>query len=799
MLGLGYTKGFKTLMIDTTSKLFGYNKETSLRSNLVQIGTGEGKSITLAVTATVLALLGFDVYCVCYSEHLCERDYSAFKPLFEYLRINENIFYDTFAKTCEKTININGDVRMIVKNKILNSGKMEAKKNNVESNKPRILLIDEVDVFFSTDFYGNSYNPMLSFTDSSIQDLILFIWKERKKGYILNSILGSDEYRKCIDKYNDWKELTMEAIKEIISSLDTFHSVEYIVKDDKIGYKYQDDINFNINYRYNTILAYIHEHEKGNISSFSLKSNLSILISLGSFSYAEIPMQNFNSIIGVTGTLEHLNPIQKEIIKKDYKIEHHTYIPSVYGRKNLIFDPRSPKYVSIENEENHFKIISMEIKDRIKVENPVSVFVVFESILKLRRFYDSDAFLPLRDLSQILTEEANSMERKNLIDTATLVQKITLFTRIFGRGTDFIVHDDAIKRNGGVHVIQTFLSEEYSEEVQIRGRTARQGDKGTFQLILSLPGLEKYMITPDELSNQIIDNRYDYLDEKRNQFFNIKYADNVTFVDAIKNKHKESIEFFDSIIYSFNLSEMKKFLLKENKFGTIKTQCFKTLILLDATVSMTHLLEKTKKTIQAVFKRITEILENSNYNDKSFEIKIAVFRNYNSSQDKIFQQSTWENKPENLLSFLKSITVEGGLHNEAIEIALFQANQEKDLSQIILIGDSPANTREDVRFKRENHCHVWKNSILYREPTYYMDELVKLKAKDIKVHSFYVDQRAAANFTEIANFTNGNCVSLDIQSKKGSEDLLNLINIEILDNIGGKTLVAAYKKLYHLQ
>ena len=152
-----------------------------------------------------------------------------------------------------------------------------------------------------------------------------------------------------------------------------------------------------------------------------------------------------------------------------------------------------------------------------------------------------------------------------------------------------------------------------------------------------------------------------------------------------------------------------------------------------------------------------------------------------------------------MLSFLKSITVEGGLHNEAIEIALFQANQEKDLSQIILIGDSPANTREDVRFKRENHCHVWKNSILYREPTYYMDELVKLKAKDIKVHSFYVDQRAAANFTEIANFTNGNCVSLDIQSKKGSEDLLNLINIEILDNIGGKTLVAAYKKLYHLQ
>ena len=84
------------------------------------------------------------------------------------------------------------------------------------------------------------------------------------------------------------------------------------MKDDQIGYKYQDGINFNINYRYNTLIAYLYEHYNGNISGFSLKNNLSLFISFGSFSYAEIPMQNFNSIIGVTGTLEHLNTIQKE-------------------------------------------------------------------------------------------------------------------------------------------------------------------------------------------------------------------------------------------------------------------------------------------------------------------------------------------------------------------------------------------------------------------------------------------------------------------------------------------------------
>ena len=201
---------------------------------------------------------------------------------------------------------------MSVKNIISKSDKNDLKQNHVGSKRPRVLLIDEVDVFFSTSFYGNTYNPMLSLTDSFVQDLILLLWKERKNVDVLNIVLSSDQYKKCIVKYDDWKELIIEAIKEIISSLNTFNVYEYVVKDDKIGYKYQDDINFNINYRYNTLIAYLHEHDNGNISSFSLKNNLSLFISVGSFSYAEIPMQNFNSIIGVTGTLEHLNTIQKE-------------------------------------------------------------------------------------------------------------------------------------------------------------------------------------------------------------------------------------------------------------------------------------------------------------------------------------------------------------------------------------------------------------------------------------------------------------------------------------------------------
>jgi preprotein translocase subunit SecA len=57
-------------------------------------------------------------------------------------------------------------------------------------------------------------------------------------------------------------------------------------------------------------------------------------------------------------------------------------------------------------------------------------------------------------------------------------------TSYFSRGTDFILEDKNIIEAGGFHVIQTYISKDESDYVQVYGRTARQGKKGSYQMVL---------------------------------------------------------------------------------------------------------------------------------------------------------------------------------------------------------------------------------------------------------------------------------------------------------------------------
>jgi hypothetical protein len=235
--------------------------------------------------------------------------------------------------------------------------------------------------------------------------------------------------------------------------------------------------------------------------------------------------------------------------------------------------------------------------------------------------------------------------------------------------------------NGGVHVIQTFLSEELSEEIQIKGRTARQGENGSFSMVIPISSLEKFQIRPEDLAAHQY-NVYDYLNEQRCRFFELKYAENVKHVEAIQQKHLDSVGFLASMGQG-NQEAVRQFLLDQNKGRSrASAQASRTLVLIDATASMNHLLDKTKRTLGVMFERVRQVLQAQELDTGSFQMKLAVYRNYNVPENLLLQQSSWENRPDSLVEFLEQVYATGGWGNEAVEVGLWLANQEQNLSQV---------------------------------------------------------------------------------------------------------------------
>jgi preprotein translocase subunit SecA len=90
-----------------------------------------------------------------------------------------------------------------------------------------------------------------------------------------------------------------------------------------------------------------------------------------------------------------------------------------------------------------------------------------------------------RSVRHITLNARHEAEEAGIIKNAGRPGQVTIATNMAGRGTDIIPHKDVVA-NGGVHVIATSIHSSARIDRQLVGRTARQGDPGSFQFLLSL-------------------------------------------------------------------------------------------------------------------------------------------------------------------------------------------------------------------------------------------------------------------------------------------------------------------------
>ena len=201
----------------------------------------------------------------------------------------------------------------------------------------------------------------------------------------------------------------------------------------------------------------------------------------GTLSYSQIPTF-YDYCLGMTGTLECLTLEQNQMLK-DYGFHQRTFLPSTFNKKalNALQDKQHAHTLVVHGSYDEW---FMTILDDITREltKGKAILLVFADGVKLKRFsaaiHKTSPNLPQYTPPLELSDELSNDERASVVMQAIRRYKITLITRSYGRGTDFVCRDQGLVKNGGVHIIVTFFPEDESEHKQLMGRTCRQDDPG---------------------------------------------------------------------------------------------------------------------------------------------------------------------------------------------------------------------------------------------------------------------------------------------------------------------------------
>jgi len=199
--------------------------------------------------------------------------------------------------------------------------------------------------------------------------------------------------------------------------------------------------------------------------------------------FAQITIQNYfrlyEKISGMTGTAQ----TSAEEFHKVYKVETIT-IPT---NKPLVRKDLSD--LIYKTADAKFKAVAEEAHARSEKGQPVLIGTVSIEKNELLSQYLNRAGVKYEILN------AKNHEREGLIIAqAGKKGSITLATNMAGRGVDIVLggspHDEEkakeIKELGGLHVIGTERHEARRIDNQLRGRSGRQGDPGSSQFFISL-------------------------------------------------------------------------------------------------------------------------------------------------------------------------------------------------------------------------------------------------------------------------------------------------------------------------
>jgi hypothetical protein len=201
-------------------------------------------------------------------------------------------------------------------------------------------------------------------------------------------------------------------------------------------------------------------------------------------------------------------------------------------------------------------------------------------------------------------------------------------------------------------------------------------------------------------------------------------------------------------------------------------------IALDATGSMSGLIDMAKKSITEILRRVIAGA------GRPVEIMLVVYRDYDVPNE-IVEASTVTKDANALTAWLNTVRAHGGGSNdgEAVERALETIHNAGRFEAVMIAGDEPPNDRRFLQTAGRGESPLAE------------DFARRFAQANTPIHTFVVgdDIRTVQAFTSLASLSGGKSGRLD-----GSAEMIDMAVMAMLAKLKGSEGVKAYMRDYHV-
>ena len=447
---------------------------------IVEMKTGEGKTLTIAFAAFLNALEGNGVHVVTANDYLAKRDATWMGPVYRILGLSVE-FVTSETSEFDRQVSYGADVTYATNNEIgfdFLKDNMLYEAENKRQRELNFAIVDEAD----SVLIDEAQTPLV-ISDSKSSS------KDDKALYIKLSPLVM-KLKKGTDFEVNIEERTVNLTPEGIGKLEKILNVENLYGDGDVDYLYfierllkayalfEKDRDYIIENdavvivdEFTGRMMFNHRYYQGIHQAIEAKEGLSVLDenpTLAQITFQHL-FRKYKKMAGLTGTAVSAGKEFRMIYKKEVveiPTNERVIRQDQKDRFFLTWEDKL-KYLAWSVKEHYFKKRAVLIGTRsVKKSHHVHVELLSENIP-----------------SSVLNAKHTSREAE-VIASAGQPQTVTVATNMAGRGTDIKLHKD-IQKDMGLLVFGTERHNARRIDNQLIGRSGRQGDPGVSQLLIS--------------------------------------------------------------------------------------------------------------------------------------------------------------------------------------------------------------------------------------------------------------------------------------------------------------------------